>query len=200
MLLHQPDDAVDLLRGVDGPRRIVRRTEKDGLGAGCDLGLDGLDRGQAEAVLDAERQGDDLEAGEGGIAVVVRVIGLGNDDLVADISDDGEDEVDGLGPAGRDQDLVRPEGDIVVREVAGDGLPQLKKALGRAIAQDGLAPIVEGLHHRSRGGDVGVADIDVENLDPLGFGLVGVGLQLPDRGRLDVESALGNLHGRILPE
>jgi len=48
--------------------------------------------------------------------------------------------VDGLGAARRDEDLVRVEGDAVLGEIAGDGLAQLEEPLGRAIAQDRLAP------------------------------------------------------------
>jgi len=110
-------------------------------------------------------------------------------------ADDREGEVDGLGAAGRDEDLVRAERDAVVREVAGHGLPELQEALGRAVGQDGLAPVVEGVHHRPRGRDVGVADVEVEDLDAAGLGRVGVGLELADGRGLDVAPALRNVHG-----
>jgi len=106
--------------------------------------------------------------------------------------------VDGLGAARRDEDLVGPERDVVLREIAGDGLPQLEKALGRPVGEDGLAPLVERVHHGPRGGNVGIADVEVEDLDPPGFGLVGVGLEFPDRGCLDIVPALGDVHGSIL--
>jgi len=57
VLLDQADDAPDLLGRVDRAGRVVRRAEQDGLGPRRDPGLDGLDRRQAEAVLDGQRRG-----------------------------------------------------------------------------------------------------------------------------------------------
>ncbi len=65
-------------------------------------------------------------------------------------------EMDGLGAAVRDEDVVRLEGDAVVPEIAGHGLAELEEALGRAVAEDRVAVLVEGVDDRLGRRDVGV--------------------------------------------
>ena len=179
VVLHgQPDDPGELFGGVDGAGRIVGRAEDDGLRPRGELGLDGLLRRQAEPVLDAEGHGDDADRGERGVAVVVRVIRLGDEDLVAGVADDGEGEVDGLRPARRHDDVVGAERNAVGREIAGHGLAELEEALGRAVAEDGLVVGAEGVEDRPRRRDVGVADVQMVDLDPLGLAASAYGLSL----------------------
>ena len=87
------------------------------------------------------------------------------------------------------------EGDAVAAEIAGDGLPQLQKSLGRAVAQDQVVVAPDGVEDGLGRRDVGVADVEVIDFDALGHGRVGVGLELPDRRSLDGLAAPGDIHG-----
>ena len=62
--------------------------------------------GKMEAVLGPGRHRHDLEAALRGVAVVVGVKGLGDDDLVARVGHGVEGEGDGLAAAGGDDDVL----------------------------------------------------------------------------------------------
>ncbi len=130
VLFGQPHRPLQLLGRVDGPGGIVGRTEEDGLRPRRDPGLDVLFGRQPEAVLDLERQGDDPDGSERRVTVVVRIVGLGDKDLLAGVGHDGKSEVDGLRAARRHHDIVGFDRDAVAVEVAGDGLPQLLESPG----------------------------------------------------------------------
>ena len=61
---------------------------------------------QVEAVLGPGGHRDDLEVAHRGVAVVVGVERLGDDDLVARVGHDVEGEGDGLAAAGGDDDVL----------------------------------------------------------------------------------------------
>jgi len=70
VLLDQADDAPDLLGRVDRAGRVVRRAEQDGLVLGV-IRASMASTGGRRKPFSTDSAGDDLQPGEGGVAVVV---------------------------------------------------------------------------------------------------------------------------------
>jgi hypothetical protein len=114
--------------------------------------------------------------------------------IEAGVADDAEGEQDGLGPAGRDDNVIGGERDVIPAEVIGDGLTQLEEPLGRTVGQDGIFEIAEGVEDRLRGGDIGVTYVQEMDLYTPLDGVVGIGFELPDGRGLDGASSVGDIH------
>ncbi len=170
-----------------GPAGRVRGiVQDDGLGGRGDRGLEGLGR-QQEAVLLARRDDDRLALGQSDAFGIGDPIGGRDDDLLP-LVDQGLDEVEegGLGP-GRDDDLLRAvlEAEVVL-EALGDGLAQGQDAVAlgvfREVVADGLDP---GLLDVLRRGEIGLADAEVDDVDPFGLHGLGLGRDLQGGGGAD---------------
>ncbi len=139
-----------------------------------------------ETVLDPGADGHEFYAGHGREAVVVGVERLEADYLVSIVADRHHGEDHGLGASCGDHHLGRLDGDAGARVVAADGLPQLGYAHARPVGQHLGYPALHRIPVVRRGGDVRLADVEVKDLDPSLFGGIREGVELADRGRLDL--------------
>ena len=101
-----------------------------------------------------KRQRDDLEIGQRGVAVVVRVKRLGDDDFVARVADNGKGKEDGFRAAAGDDDVLRRQRNFIAIEITSDRLPQFQKSLGRPVAEDFVVIASDGVEDRLRRRDI----------------------------------------------
>ena len=195
VLLGEGADGLQLLLGIDGAGGVVRRAEEDGARARGQLLFELGDVGEVEAVLGLGGHRHDLQAALRGVAAVVGVEGLGDDDLVAGVGDGVEGEGDGLAAAGGDDDILDLQLDLEIVEVVDHGDLQGLEAVGGAVGEDLLLVIVDLLVKDLGGVDVGLADVQVVDGRAALLGRDGQGGQLADRGFLDVLGAQGDFHG-----
>lgn len=105
-----------------------------------------------------------------------RVGGPGDEDVVAGVGEDFDGELEGVGAAGGEDDVVGVHGGVRVGGVFGDGLADVGQADGGPVAVEsaGGGGLLEGPEDDGVGGegagDGGIADVELDE------GLVGVGL------------------------
>jgi hypothetical protein len=146
-------------------------------------------------VLDPGGHRHDLEAALRGVAAVIGVEGLRDDDLVAGVGHGVEGEGDGFAAAGGDYDIFDLQLDLEIVEIMDHGYLQGLKAVGGAIGEDLLLVLIDLFEKDLGGVNVGLADIEVvDGCAPL-FGRIGQGGEFADRGFLDALGSLGNFHG-----
>ncbi|MCY1006019.1 hypothetical protein OV079_10680 [Nannocystis pusilla] len=175
--------------------RVARRGDDEGAGLRGDGRPHALGRDR-EALARVGGDGHDVDAEEVREAAVVGVVGLGDEDLIADVAGGGDGEQERLAAADGDEDLARGDGAAAARGVEavvvlGQSCPIGQVALGRAVGDDALVVGPVGGEHRLHGGEVGLADVEVMHGDPARPRLIGVGGEAADRGRGGVEPAAG---------
>ena len=170
------------LAGVEVARGVVGVADEDGFGARGDLLLKFLYRREAEAVVDGGGHGLDDRAAADGEGHVVGVGGVGDYDFITGVEAGHVGEHHGFGASGGDDDIVRAEVDAV-GGIVGDHLgPERQVALGGTVLEDVSVHVADRLDGALRGLDVGLADVQVIDVDAVSFGRFGVAGQLPYRG------------------
>ena len=181
MLEDETADGLQLGVCVHVAGRVAGVADEDGAGPVGHLGGDVGHGWQGEAVLDARRDRHHLDARHGRKAVVVRVERLGNDDLVAWLEAGLEGKDEGLTAAGGHDDLFGRDVDANGCIVSGEPLPVGGKAVARAVFDDGAVHALDRIEGHLRGGDVGLADVEVEHLAAGGLGGDGERGEFADR-------------------
>jgi len=106
---------------------------------------------------------------------VAGVVGVGEEYLIAGIQQAGEDQDHGRGGAGSDDELLGGEPDPILFQIMGaQGLPELNQALGMGVLglPRGHGPPSRLLDHL-RGGEVGLANLQMDDVLPPGLQLLG---------------------------
>ncbi|OQC34863.1 MAG: hypothetical protein BWX64_02707 [Acidobacteria bacterium ADurb.Bin051] len=199
VLAAERPDRLELGAGVDGAGRVVRVAEDHGPGARGPRPLELGDRRQVEAVLAAGGDGHQphpRHRREGG---VVRVERLDDQDLVAVVAGGEHREEDRLAAAGGGDDLVALERQPDLLVVALQDTQALRGS-GRGGVGNDLGDVDEARPHRGRRGQVGLADVEVVDVDAALARVVGERHQLADRGGGQEAGTMGDLrtHGAIL--
>ena len=196
VLFGQAGQHLQLGGGVDGARRVAGVGDPDGASARRDELLDDGGGGQVEPLLGLRGDGHELRQGGLGERVVVRVEGFGDQQLVAGVADGHDGEPQRLAAAVGDVDVVALVGDVPGLVVGADGVAEVVVAL-RGRVGDGLhLEVPDGLEVLVGGLDVRLADVEVEDLFPLGLGLVGEGNEPADGRSLHCLDAVGKMHVR----
>ena len=150
------------------------------------------------AVLLLQRQPVRLAAGEHRPNGVDRVGGIGHEGDIAGVDQAEGHVADALFRADQGQHFrVAVEGDAEPLAVpVGDGLAQLGKALRLRVAVVGrlVRRRVQGVEDALRGGQVGVADGEGDDVDALGALLVDLLADLDEEVRRKLFDAVGELH------
>ena len=141
MFLGQSGQHLQLGGGVDGARRVAGVGDPDGARARRDELLDNGRGGQVEPLLGL--RGNGHEPGQRGLGerVVVRVEGLGDQQLVAGVAEGHDGEPERLAAAVGDVEVVAVVGDVPGLVVGADGVAEVVVAL-RGRVGDGLRPEV----------------------------------------------------------
>ena len=193
MLLGDVGHEPELFLGEDGAGRVAGVREEDGAGVLVDAGLDALTDGELVVLL--RRCGDraDGRAGQRDERAVVRVERLGDDDLVALVEDAAERDLQRLAAASGNEHLLVGDGGVDLAVIVDDRVDHLGHAVGRGIGQDRLAEVFHSLKVSLRGGNIGLADVQVVELLAFFGSLIGIGRELA-HGR---EAALFDLTGKF---
>ena len=171
-------ELLHLLAGVEIARGVVGIADEYGLGPGGDLLLELLDRRQAEAVLDAGLDAAYHGADRNRESHVVGIEGVGDYDLVARAETGQEREEHGLGAAGGDDYLLRRQVYAVFRVIADHLGAQGEAAVGGAVFEYLPVDMPEGVEAAAGRPDVGLADVEMIDLDSVALRLVSVGRKL----------------------
>ena len=178
--------------GVAGVR------DHDGAGVLIDERLDLRALGVVIALLGAGRDGGDGRAAGAHHGVVVGVERLGDEDLVAVVEDALERDGKRLAAAGGDVDLALIEVHIELIVVALDGVDQLGDTGGGSVFEHGLLELADGFKKGGRGLHVGLADVQVIDLDAARLGRHRIGVELTHRGLAAFFDLAGKLHEKFL--
>ena len=178
--------------GVAGVR------DHDGAGMLIDERLDLLALGVVIALLGAGRNGGDGRAAGAHHGVVVGVERLGDEDLVAVVEDALECDGKRLAAAGGDVDFTLIEVHIELIVVALDGVDQLGDTGGGSVFEHGLLELADGFKKGGRCLHVGLADVQVIDLDAARLGRHRVGVELTHRGLAAFFDLAGKLHEKFL--
>ena len=148
---------------------------------------------QIEAVLFIQRHYDRHAAGQLGHGRIGNPVRRGNQHFVARVDDRLKNIVEALLAAATDLNLLGIIVPAVTLAIAvAYGLPQLRNAVGWGVA--GVA-LVYGLFAGSadmrRGGKVGLADTEIEDIHALGLELLGFRIDGQGGGGGDLGNALG---------
>ena len=132
---------------------------------------------------------------EGG---VVGVIGLWDDDLGIGVQNAQAGQEQCLAAAGGDVDLALIEVHIELIVVALDGVDQLGDTGGGSVFEHGLLELADGFKKGGRGLHVGLADVQVIDLDAARLGRHRIGVELTHRGLAAFFDLAGKLHEKFL--
>ena len=179
-VVREVHDALQILGGDDRARRVRRRVENDGLGAGRNGLLDGVG-GDAEVFCFAGLEEDDLAARVLDDVFEADPVGNGQDDFVAVVDEhlDGVEERELA--AGGEDGLVDA---VVGAEVAGVALDDGLAHVGNA-GHDGVAGEVGfdggdgGVFDVARRGKMRLAGAEIDQVGALGAQFGGLGGRQP---------------------
>ena len=174
-------EAFHLFAAVEIAGGVVGVTDHDPLCAGGDERFKFGDGREGESAFYIRSNGFHDYAGGDCKSVVVGVKGLGDDDFVTGVKAAHEPKQDSFGATGGDDDLVVVDVDPYSFIVCGQFAAVAFVPCAMAVFEDfkiEVADSVEG--HRGRL-DIGLADVEMINLDPLLFGGFRVGYEFPDR-------------------
>ena len=121
-------------------------------------------------------------AGQGDGGMVVGIERLRDDDLIAVVQNGGHDHLQGLAAAGGGQDIPPLQLDADAGIVAADGIHQHRNAAGGSVGQNRVMEIFNGLVENIGGLNIGLADVQMVNLDSALGGCVGVRVELTHGG------------------
>ena len=196
--LREVDDALEELDARDCARGVVRVVEPEELRAVGDVPRDGFEVGE-EAVVFSQRQRVGRAAGEHDPDLVDGIGGVGDEGCVAGVDEAEGDVGDALLRADEGHELLfGVEGDAKASLVPlGGRAAEVGEAFGFRVAVVGgvAGGLAEGVDDVGRGGQVGVADAEGDDVDALG--LLGRDL-LGDLGEevgRELLDAVGELHG-----
>lgn len=196
VFLNQLSNLEELLFGVEVTGGVVGVADHDSAGLGGDSLLKFLDGRQSETVLDGAGDGFDLAVAEHSEGVVVCIVGFGNQDLFTRIETYGESELKGLGTAAGYDDLVFVDVDVVALVVLNEFLTIAEVAVGGSISENADFGFCESLESTLGGLDVGLADVEVDNLGSASLGSIAIGDKFTDCRLGQIVSFLRNLrHG-----
>lgn len=180
VLLDDVSNLEELFFGVEVARGVVGVADHDGLGVGGDGLLELLDGRQCEAALDVAGDGLDLSAAEFGEGVVVGVVRFGDDDFVVGVEADGEGELQGLAAAVGDDDLVGGHLDAMTMVVLAEFLAIGHIAGAVAVGEDADLGLSEDFESALGGLDIGLADVEVIDMDATFFCCISEGDEFAD--------------------
>ena len=196
VLARQLHDLLEKAVGGDRARRVVRVVDEHQAGPGEVVGRELVEVGR-EAKLRLERQQDRLRAREQRPAGIDGIAGVRDKRDVARVEEGEAQVVEALLGADRRNDLcVRVDLDAEAAAVeAGQGRPELltppvrRVLVGAGVGHGGL----HGLDHVGEGRVVGVADPEVDHVDPGGALFRHLLLELGELVRRDRPEALGGI-------
>ena len=148
-----------------------------------DLRLDFLAISVVIALLGLGGDGMDGRTAGADHGVIVGIEGLWDQDLVPIVQDAVYGDLQGLGAAVGNENILRCKMHIQLGVVAADGLDELRHAGGRGILQHRL---VEMLHRVKIGLgrlNVGLSDVQMIDLLACCLGRHRIGMELPHRGQ-----------------
>ena len=193
MLLGDVGHETELFLGEDGAGRVAGVREEDGAGVLVDARLDALTDGELVVLLRCCGDRADGRAGQRDERAVVRVERFGDDDLVALVENAAERDLQRLAAAGGDEHLLVGDGRVDLAVIVDDRVDHLGHAVGRGVGQDRLTEVLHSLKVSLRGGNVGLADVQVVEFLAFFGSLVCIGRELA-HGR---EAALFDLTGKF---
>ena len=120
---------------------------------------------QRKALLYRSGYGADARACRNGKGHVVGISRLGHDDFISGIEARHEGEEHRLRAAGCDDDVVGRKADIVFRIIVREFLAIGTEALARAVLQDAAVDVLQRVEACLRRGQVGLADIEVVDMN-----------------------------------
>ena len=180
-----PGDIQHQLQLVLGQHRtggVAGVGDHNGPGMLIDAGLHAGPVSVGIALLRLGRHRMNGGAGQGNGGVVIGIERLRNDDLIAIVQNGGHDHLQGLAAAGGGQDISPLQGDADTLVVGADSVQQHGDAAGGRIGQDRVVEILNGLIEDIRGLDIGLANVQVVNLDSALSGCIGVRVELTHGG------------------
>ena len=198
MLLGEVNEHLHLVVRQHHAGGVAGVRDHDGAGVGIDERLDLLALGVVIALLGAGRDGSDGRAAGAHHGVVVGVERLGDEDLVAVVEDALERDGKRLAAAGGDVDLALIEVHIELIVVALDGVDQLRDTGGGSVFEHGLLELADGFKKGGRCLHVGLADVQVIDLDAARLGRHRIGVELTHRGLAAFFDLAGKLHEKFL--
>ena len=183
MLLGNVHHHAHLLRGQHGAGGVAGVGTHNGPGMLVDLRLDLLAVGVVIPLLGLGGNGMDGRTAGADHGVIVGIKRLGNENLVPVVQNAVHGDLQGLGAAVGNENILRCKMHIQLGVVAADGLDELRHAGGRGILQHRL---VEMLHRVKIGlGRLNVGLSDVQMIDLLAFflGRHRIGMELAHGGK-----------------
>ena len=183
-----PGQPLEVVRGRHAPRRILRRIQDHHPRAACHL-PEKLVRIEAELPFRAERNRDGSGTREPDHRLVDGKPGIRVDHLVPGLEESQHGEEDDRLGARRDHDLFGPDGnppgaaDVLGDRLAHLGQPGRRRVVGVAVGKRAVCC----LDDLGRGVEVGFPELEVDDVPPLAFQLLGPGEDL--EGRLGAEPA-----------
>ena len=121
-------------------------------------------------------------AGQGDGGMVVGIEGLRDDDLIAVVQNGGHDHLQGLAAAGGRQDIAPLQLHTDALVVGAYRVQQHGDTAGGSVGQDRVMEILNGLVENIRGLNIGLADVQMVDLDSALSGCVGVRVELTHGG------------------
>ena len=183
MLLGNIHHHAHLLRGQHSAGGVAGVGAHNGPGMLVDLRLDFLAISVVIALLGLGGDGMDGRTAGADHGVIVGIEGLWDQDLVPIVQDAVHGDLQGLGAAVGNENILRCKMHIQLGVVAADGLDELRHAGGRGILQHRL---VEMLHRVKIGLgrlNVGLSDVQMIDLLACCLGRHRIGMELPHRGQ-----------------
>ena len=165
MLLGEVNEHLHLVVRQHHAGGIAGVRDHDGAGVLIDERLDLLALGVVIALLGTGRDGGDGRAAGAHHRVVVGVERLGDEDLVAVVENALERDGKRLAAAGGDVDLALIEVHIELIVVALDGVDQLGDTGRGRVGQHRLLEVTDRLEKRGRSLYVGLADVEMIDVD-----------------------------------
>ena len=188
-----------LFRRQDNAGGVAGVRDHDGAGVLVDSLFDLLAVGVVIAFLGAGRDGTDVRTAGVNHGVVVGIEGLGDQNLVAVVEDALQNDLKGLGTAGRNQNLVFFKVHIQIVVILLDRIDQNRHTGGRGIFQNGLIELTDGVEELLGRLYIGLADVQVVDLLSLCFSSHRIGVEFPHRGKAAFFDLAGELHLGIPP-
>ena len=170
-----------LVPAVEVARGVSRIADQDALGARGDQLFEVGDGRQGEAGVDRAAHGHHLHPRGHREAVVVGIERFGHDQLIALVEAGHHAEEQRLRAAGGHHHLLGGEVDAMASVVVGQSLSVAREPGRVAVLHHAEVVVADGLQGHVGGGDVRLADVQVQHLDATCLGGLGIGHQFADR-------------------
>ena len=184
-----------LLMGQDGAGGVAGVGHQNGTGAGGDLRFDAAAVGVEVSLLRGGGHRVDHGAAGAGHGVVVGVEGLRDEDLVAVVENAVHGDLEGLGAAVGDEDVLGGEVHIQRSIVVPDGLNEGGDAGRGCVLQHRQVKAADGIEERLGRLDIRLTDVQVIDVPALGLGGHRIGVEFTHGRQAAFLHFAGKLHG-----